>query len=512
MQKLSGMVVLGLCMLICLTASCAHAEYKLLWSDEFEAVSINKSNWQHEIYPGVISTAKELQYNTDRAENSFVKDGKLVISVNKEKYEDNEFTSARLNTSGKFDFRYGKIEARVKLPGGNGVRSKLWLLPDSLEYGGWPSSGEVDILNAINTNSYSIRSGIVFRKAFQGNEYAMKEYNQPEGFNPNDYHVYTLEWQPYEMQWSIDGKLYATVNQWASPDVGYPAPFDKPFYLVLAAAVEGKTAQTADFPQQMEVDWIRVYQVGDNKPPQLKINNPKNDAKIDANEAVKINVSASDPDGNIDRVEYYNGDKLIGENKVAPFGFSWDAPDGCYKIIARAVDNKGFVCADSIEIEKGAGCLPEPFHGGPSGIPGKIEAEDFDKSLKGESYYDYDESNNGGVYRQTAVDIQECDEGGFNVGWIVDNEWLLYTVDITEAGIYDIRFRVSSGIDGGELYIEFDGVDKTGKIKTPATGNWQSYVDVIAKQVNLSAGKQVMKVFIDKGGFNLNYMDFTLSK
>jgi beta-glucanase (GH16 family) len=511
MRKVIKLILVMLCAVVLVTDG-VIAEYKLVWSDEFNGTGVNKKNWKHEVYPGVISNSEEAAYYTDRAANSFVKDGNLVIAANKEKYEDNNYTSARLNTFGKFDFLYGKIEARIKLPKEEGFQSKVWLMPSSLEYGGWPSSGEIDIFRARSADSFV--SGIIFRSGFSNNEYVTKKYDVPKEQKSlaDDYHVYGLEWQPYEMRWYIDGRLYAVQNRWASPNVGYPAPFDKPFYLVLNVAALGDvTDDTVTWPVAMYVDWIRVYQAGGNKPPQVKITSPANKAKLPGGDIV-VETTASDPDGNLEKVEFYNDDQFIGEVNKPPYTFRWAAGDGCYKIVVRAIDKGNFVCADSVEVESGIGCPPKPFHGKPSDIPGRIEAEDFDESVKRESYSDRDPTNNGGVYRNTGVDIQPCSEGGFDVCWMETGEWIQYTVNVTKTGRYDICCRVGSPNSTAKLHIEFNGVNKTGSMAVPLTGDWQKYTDLIVRDVELAAGVQTMKVVVEFSGLNLNYIEITPAK
>lgn len=153
-----------------------------------------------------------------------------------------------------------------------------------------------------------------------------------------------------------------------------------------------------------------------------------------------------------------------------------------------------------------------PFGAGPVAIPGRLEAEDFDQGFNGQSYNDFDSGNNGGAYRDTDVDIQVCNEGGFNIGWMRVNEWLEFTVDVQTAGTYDLEARVASLSTGGQFRIEQDGVDLTGTIQAPATGGWQNWTTVTS-EIELDAGEQVIR-FANTGtdgqGFNLNHFTFTL--
>ncbi|MCD9014837.1 family 43 glycosylhydrolase [Parachryseolinea silvisoli] len=147
-----------------------------------------------------------------------------------------------------------------------------------------------------------------------------------------------------------------------------------------------------------------------------------------------------------------------------------------------------------------------PYHGTPWPIPGKIEAEDFDNGGPAVAYSDSDTANNGGQYRlDEFVDIENCGEGGYNVGWLGGSEWLEYTVNVAEAGTYTVELRVASqNATGSSIRVEFDGEDKTGKITVPNTSNWQQYATV-SKDVVLTAGKHIMRVLMGDGAFNFNY-------
>jgi beta-galactosidase len=255
-----------------------------------------------------------------------------------------------------------------------------------------------------------------------------------------------------------------------------------------------------------QIDWT------DKKPPELEIISPLNEEKVSEDKDVVIKVKASDPDGKIDRVEFYVANRLIGKTTTAPYTFSWNAPDGVYTITAKAVDNEGFASTKTVKITKGIGRPKSPYHGTPANLPGRIEAEDFDRGLPEEAYHDFDEANQGGKYRlDVGVDIQDCSEGGYDIGWIVAGEWLEYTVNIAKAGKYDITFRVGSPEGAGKLHLEFGGVDKTGVLDTPKTGDWQKYTDLTARNVELKAGEQVIRLVIDAGSFNLNYIDVAAS-
>jgi len=151
-----------------------------------------------------------------------------------------------------------------------------------------------------------------------------------------------------------------------------------------------------------------------------------------------------------------------------------------------------------------------PFAGAPLAIPGTIQAEDFDAGNNGQSYKDSDEGNNGGAYRDTDVDIEATDGGGFNVGWIDGGEWLEYTVDVAQAGTYDLTARVASLSTGGSFRIERDGVDLTGNVQVPITGGWQTWTTVTAT-LELEAGEQILRfvnLLPDPFRYNLDSLVF----
>ncbi|MBN2785582.1 MAG: carbohydrate-binding protein [Pontiellaceae bacterium] len=150
-----------------------------------------------------------------------------------------------------------------------------------------------------------------------------------------------------------------------------------------------------------------------------------------------------------------------------------------------------------------------PYGGIPWTVPGTVEAEDYDTGGPGLAYNDADTGNNGGAYRNDDVDVEVCGEGGYNVGWIGTGEWLEYSVDVTFSGSYEITLRAASIFGTGEVHVEFDGVDATGPVSVSNTGDWQTYTDVSAGYVALTAGRHIMRVFADGPDFNINHITLT---
>ena len=254
------------------------AGWHLVWNDEFSGKEIDTTKWDFQLGTGsqyglVGWGNNELQYY--RKENAFVKDGNLVLEARKENYEGMAYTSARLRTvkddgTELFTKTYGRIEARIKMPKGNGIWPAFWLLPATTDYGVWASSGEIDILEAKGRLPNRVYGTVHFGQAWPGNKYTGGMYKFPDAGTIADYHVYTLEWEPGVLRWLVDGNKYYETSQWWSLGAGesepyaYPAPFDKPFYILLNFALGGNydggvAPEDYDLPAQMLVDWVRVY-------------------------------------------------------------------------------------------------------------------------------------------------------------------------------------------------------------------------------------------------------------
>jgi beta-glucanase (GH16 family) len=240
----------------------------LVWSDEFDAPKLDPQTWYFESGDGSQYGIpgwgnNELQwYLPDSAE---LKNGKLVITVRQESHGGKNYTSARINTRDRFAFRYGRIEARAKLPKGQGLWPAFWLMPQESAYGTWAASGEIDIVEAVNlggTGGNSVYGTIHYGGQSPNNIQSGEQYLVATSATA-DFHVYALEWDATEIRWYVDQVLFAVRNSWSTTAAPFPAPFDKPFYILLNAAVGGNwpgapTAATV-FPVTMEVDYLRVY-------------------------------------------------------------------------------------------------------------------------------------------------------------------------------------------------------------------------------------------------------------
>lgn len=258
--------------------------YVLVWNDEFDGEELDKSKWSYQIGTGESEGLdgwgnSELEYYTDREENVRVEDGELIITAieEEEEYNGQDFTSGRIRTytdEGEvlFATKYGRVEARIKMPEGEGLWPAFWMLPvDDTIYKKWASSGEIDIMEARGRLPDRAGGTIHYGQNWPNNIYKGQDFVFPEDTDITDYHLYSLEWEPGILRWYVDDECYYTMDQWYSKgaacaaDYTWPAPFDVPFYILLNLAVGGTfdpegNAYSAEYPAEMKVDYVRVYQ------------------------------------------------------------------------------------------------------------------------------------------------------------------------------------------------------------------------------------------------------------
>jgi len=287
------------------------SDWVIVWSDEFDGTSIDANKWRHEVNCAGGGN-NEKQCYTDSDENSFVADGLLHI-VAKPAPEGSEkpYTSARLNTRYKADFKYGRFEMRAKLPAGQGAWPAFWMMPTDEVYGGWPRSGEIDIIESVNLKASTVDGQpeanvygtLHYGREWPNNASSGKAYLLPDGANPaDDFHDYAIEWQEGEIRWYVDNYLYATQRK---SEVRYnikdeavglahkgwfteyfdqvtgelktfwtTAPYDQQFYMILNFAIGGNWPENvnelgideAAFANgnTFAIDYVRVYECASN--------------------------------------------------------------------------------------------------------------------------------------------------------------------------------------------------------------------------------------------------------
>lgn len=244
-------------------------EYQLVWSDEFDGTTINTSNWSYQVEPAGRFN-NEWQAYTNSSENAYIENGNLVIEAKHTggELKQGNFTSARMVTQGKRNFKYGKIQARIKVPFGQGIWPAFWMLGSNIKENNpngtvnWPYCGEIDIMEKVGggIKEKELHGTIHFWEDSKSKyTYIGGKTTTPNNLSDN-FHVYEVEWDEEKIIWKLDGVEYHRQNITGS-DFN---EFRNEFYILLNVAVggdwPGAPNSTTTFPQKMFIDWVRVYQ------------------------------------------------------------------------------------------------------------------------------------------------------------------------------------------------------------------------------------------------------------
>jgi beta-glucanase (GH16 family) len=243
--------------------------WQLTWSDEFKGAdgsAVDSMKWSFDV-GGKGWGNNELETYTSRTANAHLENGSLVIKAIKETFTgpDNitrNYTSARLLTKQKFSQAYGRFEARIKIPFGQGIWPAFWMLGDNIDTVHWPNCGEIDIMENIGREP-SVVHGTFHGPGYSGGKGIGAAYTLTGGKKfSDDFHTFAVEWEPNVMRFYVDGNLYQTRTPGDLP-AGASWVFDHPFFIILNVAVgggwPGNPDATTVFPQQMLVDYVRVY-------------------------------------------------------------------------------------------------------------------------------------------------------------------------------------------------------------------------------------------------------------
>jgi beta-glucanase (GH16 family) len=247
--------------------------FTLVWSDEFNSAdgsSPDASKWAYDTGVGGNGWGNnELETYTNRTKNAQIMGGNLVVTAVKETYADpsdgvsRNYTSARLKTQGLSNQAYGRFEARIKIPAGQGMWPAFWMLGSNITSVGWPKCGEIDIMENIGKEPGTVHGSLHGPSTVGPTSDASAPFSLPAGQNfADDFHLYAVEWEPGTVRFYVDPNLYGTFTQSQWP-AGGTWTFDHPFFILLNVAVGGDWPGSPDnstvFPQQMLVDYVRVY-------------------------------------------------------------------------------------------------------------------------------------------------------------------------------------------------------------------------------------------------------------
>jgi len=463
--------------------------WQLVWSDEFtNGIS---GDWVFETGGGGWGN-NELEYY--RRENASVQNGQLVLTAKRENYGGYNYTSVRMKTQGRKSWKYGKIEARIAMPSFSGAWPAFWMLGDNISSVGWPSCGEIDIMEHINTGNTDYGT-------IHWNNGGHVEYSRNTQVNNiTAYHTYTITWDANSINWLVDGVQYSSAN--IANNVNNTAAFHNNFFILLNFAIGGAwpgyNIDNNAFPANMYVDYVRVYQdMGGNTGgggggggggvatvykdcnyggyavglPAGNYNLSDLTARGISNDDISsIKVSSGYEVQLFWDANFAGSSTVISGDNSCLVGNGWN--DQASSLVVRTKTNTG-------------------GGGGGGGTGSIIQAENY--------------SNMSGVQKEACTDAG----GGQDVGWIDAGDWMAYNnINIPSTGTYTLQYRVASP-SGGQLSSDLNaGAIQLGSVNVPATGGWQNWTTV-SKTVNLNAGTYNFGIYAQTGGYNINWFSIT---
>jgi beta-glucanase (GH16 family) len=455
------------------SASVLQAQrYELVWSDEFDANELDRDTWV--VWRGPAFN-NELQCYMDNPRNLYIKDGVLHLEAHRGSVNCSSrfmnFTSARISTdSTRIGWEFGRFEARMQMPPGQGFWPAFWLMP--MRQIGWPRGGEIDIMEFRGNLVTETNGAVHFWRAgcastlSQCHTYIDRTFDTGMDLS-SDFNLYALEWTSEYFRWFFNDELFFELK---IPDIDADSqPFTGPFHIILNLAVGGNylpnpTSATV-FPQALKVDYVRVFQNANAAP---AINLEAGPGQFDAGEAIRLEIDATDTDGQIDSLWVYLDGNLIRRFSQAPYIVELDPPmEGCYELSAQALDNDG---ARSEMVNRtlrvGHGCNLAPWYDEPFNVGDVIPMWKYNRGGQGIGYFESTPHVNLGASlhdiprRFEAVDLMpaEHSDTDYAVFESVAGDWKSYTVNVSHPGNYvlsvELSATVSSSMDvylNGEL-------------------------------------------------------------
>lgn len=465
-------------------------DWQPVWCEEFDYEGLPDSEkWFYDV-GGSGWGNNELQYYTkEDLDNASVSDGTLKITALLESMGGKNYTSARLVSKYRGDWLYGKFEIRAKVPSGNGTWSAAWMLPTQYEYGAWPRSGEIDIMEHVGYDPDKIH-GTIHTGAYNHNLNTQIGYTKTVPDASTEFHTYTLIWEPHFMEIFVDGDSYGRFGYNPLMNVGTENsdawPFDQEFHMILNLAIGGmwggvKGVDDSLFPHTLEVDYVRVYQKDyqgmDKEAPSV----PENITLLDTTAStIQFKWDHSEDDVMVKEYLVLVNDVPVGATTLNAYTIKDLEQDTQYKIDVQAVDFKN-QASEPISVTFSTESLPQI---------GRIEAES----------YDYQE----GVVREETNDT----DGDKHVTWLNTNDFMEYQLYVPETGTYKVTYRVASEKQG-EIKLYGKSVLPLSTTIVPNSGSYDIWINVESDTFDLTEGIITFRVRVTGDGFNLNYFTFT---
>ncbi|SEW53470.1 carbohydrate-binding protein [Chitinophaga arvensicola] len=455
-----------------------NPNWTLVFADEFNTNGIpDASKWTVDPRPKGWINGEQQVYTDTTHDNARIRDGRLVLTGKKDFPTGNTtepWSSARLITQGKFDFLYGKVEVRAKLPRARGSWPAIWLMPTTSAYGGWPKSGELDVMEHVGNNFGTVLSTIHTQNRNWTNVGGISNTKKLMDADTT-YHVYSMEWEPDTIRFFYDTSRILT---YANPHTDWKDwPFDQKFHLILNLAIGGGMGGSiaeADWPDSMVVDYARIYQKGLGTPVLDNIVVTPADLSFLAGKQQQYTAKAFDQNGYpiaITPVWSITG----AGNTITATGLATLNSSG--KVTATAT-------VDTTTKTGAANVNGRPANY--KNVPVKIQAENFD--------------NSNACCTEATADIG----GGLDVSYIGAGTWFEYDLNVPRADTYRIQFRVAVN-SIASLKIQLDST-LLQTVNLPASGGWQKWITVTSAPIRLEQGQQTIKIVSNKDGWNFNWL------
>ncbi|MFX1708554.1 carbohydrate-binding protein [Chitinophaga sp. CC14] len=457
-----------------------NPNWTVIFNDEFNTDGVpDVTKWKVDPQPKGWINGEQQVYTDTTHDNARVKDGKLIIKGKKDFPNGNTtepWSSARLITQGKMDFLYGRVDVRARLPRARGSWPAIWLMPTSSVYGGWPKSGELDVMEHVGNNFGTVLSTV------HTQNHNWTNGGQVSGTKilpdaDTTYHVYSMEWSADSIRFLYDSIKVLT---YPNPHTDWKDwPFDQKFFLILNVAIGGGMGGSiveADWPDSMMVDYVRISQKGLGTPVLDSVAVTPATLTFLPGKTQQYTVKALDQNGHVMAVTPVWSVTGSG-NSITAGGLA--TLNDTAKITATITVDSVTKTAAAIANRRSANYKP---------IPAKIEAESFDNS------------------NVCCTESTSDTGGGLNVSYIGSSSWLEYDISVPDSSEYRIQFRVAvNSVSSLKVMLDTTTLQT---VTLPASGGWQNWITVTSAPIRLLPGQKTIRIQAGKDGWNFNWLRF----
>ncbi|MCG2613251.1 carbohydrate-binding protein [Terrimonas sp. NA20] len=458
-----------------------NPNWTMIYNDEFDTDGLpDPTKWTIDARPkGWINNEQQVYADATR-DNARVRNGNLVITGKKDFPTGDPnapWSSARVVSLGKMEFLYGKAEMRAKLPRARGSWPAFWLMPVDNAYGFWPKSGEIDILEHVGNN---------FGKAMCAIHVENKNWTNGGNLGGNQimpdvdtvYHTYGLEWSPDSLRFTHDGVGFYT---YVNPKTDWKDwPFDKPFFVIMNVAIGGGMGGAitdADWPDSMQLDYVRIFQKGLGTPVLDSIQITPGDISVLPGKTQPFTAKVLDQNGHVMNGVTPTWSITGSGNTISSTGIATIQSSGV--VTATATHDTVTLSGSTFINVRATNYKP---------VPARIEAEAFDNT------------------NVCCTENTQDTSGVLNVSYIGKGSWFEYDISVPDSAAYRIRFRVAAN-SAAAVDIRID-TTVLSAVQIPATGGWQTWRTVVSAPIVFGPGQKTIRITSSASGWNFNWLQF----